>query len=307
MALPLVPVHPLVTQAPRADGLKVTLSAIGNGLTVDKQGRPLLPQPFVFQCPPLEQFQVTHAQNFGTYDTIDDDQFIRRGARSLDTWTFDTLVMYLGVDAVGHHAPSWVPYPTREPHSAQFYSPEWYRGQLKDLHDAGSPFLFEAAFHRSSMARRSFAVLTGFSEVHKHGEGDTIYFTGVAFSEWRDPGDASKKRGHTKLPAHVRFRITGGHYIAYEANTGHTVPTRKGGTTLADLARWFYGDGTRWRLIASANHLKGGDGNASIFSHWYPHRLAHGKPNVTMVVPQQPPKHSSPRTAPAKGKTKAKH
>ena len=292
------------------DGLKVTLSALGNGLTVNKQGRALLPKPFVFQCPPLEEFQIAHTQSFGTYDTIDDDQYSRHGSRQLDTWQFDTLAMYLGEDVQGHYAPQWVPYPTPEPTGNQYYPPEWYRQQLWDLHNAGAPFRFVAAFRLSTTIRRAYAVLTGFNEVYKHGEGDTIYFSSVAFSEWRDPGDATqpKKRGSTKLPAHVRFRFTAGRYVAYEINGGRNVPTRGGaGTTLSDLARYFYGDGTKWRLIAKANHLKGGDGKTQIFKHWYPHRLARGKPNVTMVIPKEPPKHSTARTAPAQGKVKAKH
>ena len=286
------------------DGLKVTLSGIGNGLTVNKLGRPLLPMPFVFQCPPLEQYQVTHAQNFGTYDTIDDDQFVRRGSRQLDTWQFDTLVMYLGVDADGNYGPTWVPHPTKEPGSTQYYAPEWYRDQLVDLHNAGSPFRFAAAFTRSTTIHRLYAVLTGFTEVYKHGEGDAIYLTSVTFSEWRDPGGATApERGHTKLPAHVKFQNTKGHYLAYDVNTGYVIARKHAGvfldTTLSDLARWYYGDGTKWRLIAKANHLKGGDGNAPIFTHWYPHRLARGKPNVTMTVPQKPKKPNSARTAPA--------
>ena len=231
-----------------ADGLKITLSKIGGGLTVNKQGRPLLTKPFVFQCPPLEEFQIAHSQNFGTYDTIDDDQFIRRGSRQLDTWQYDTLMMYLGANAQGHYGPSWVPYPTKEPGGTQYYSPEWYRGQLWDLHDAGAPFRFVAAFHQSTTIRRAYAVLTGFSEVYKHGEGDAIYLAGVTFSEWRDPGDATapKKRGSTKLPAHVKFQITGAVYLAYDANTGlliappHAKPsptTQYRDTRLSDLAQ----------------------------------------------------------------------
>lgn len=295
--MPLVPVHPLPQEAPRSDGLKITLSGIGNGLTVNAKGRPLLPHPFVFQCPPLEEFQISHVFNFGTYDTINNDQFNRRGSRQLDTWTFDTLALYMGRDIHGHSAPSFVPYPTHQPHTDhQFYPPEWYRGQLVDLLTAGSPFRMVMAFHKSTTIRRTFAVLTAFNEVYKHGEGDSIYFEGVAFSEWRDPGDATKQKGkHTKLPAHVRFRFTGGRYVAYEANTGHRIPTRGGkGTTLADLARWFYGDGTEWRHIAKANklgHIRSGSGNTPIFKHWYPHRLKHGKPNVVMKVPKPPPKH----------------
>jgi nucleoid-associated protein YgaU len=54
-----------------------------------------------------------------------------------------------------------------------------------------------------------------------------------------------------------------------------------------DLARHFYGDGSKWRHIASANHLKGGGGNTPIFKHWYPHRISRGKPNVTMTIPKK--------------------
>jgi hypothetical protein len=286
--MPLVPVHPKPRHPPHADGLKITLSGIGNGLTVNKQGRPLLQPPFVFQCPPLEQFEIVHSQNFGTYDTIDDDQFNRRGSRQLDTWVFDTLVMYLGEDDVGHHAPSWVPFPTPERAKGKaIHPPEWYRTQLVDLLNAGSPFRFVAAFSGSSLVRRTFAVLTGFSEVYKHGEGDAIYFAGVSFSEWRDPGNASKVK-LKKVPGQVRFRITGGQYMAYEANTKHSIPARgKQGSTLSDLARWYYGDASKWRLIAKANNLKGGSGTTPIFTHWYPHKLARGEPNVTMNIPQE--------------------
>jgi hypothetical protein len=292
-------------QESRSDGLKVTISAFGNGLTVNKQGRPLLPRPFVFQCPPLEQFTIAHQQNFGTYDTIDDDQYSRRGSRQLDTWSFDTLAMYLGVDAQGRYEPSWVPYPTRESHGLQYQAPEWYRKQLWDLHDAGSPFRFVAAFKRSTTIRRTYATLTAFNEDYKHGEGDVIYFSAVSFQEWRDPGDASqpKPRGSDKLPAHVRFRFTGGRYLAYDTETGRTIPARGGaGTTMNDLARFYYGNASDWRLIAKANHLRGGSGLTQIYKHWYPHRISRGKPNATMTIPKQPHKPSPARTAPAKAK-----
>ena len=303
--MPLVPRHPVVVVPPTSDGLKITLSAIGNGLTVNKKGRPLLPRPFVFQCPPLEEFQIAHTFNFGTYDTIDNDQFVRRGSRQLDTWSFDTLVMYLGRDIHGHHGPSWVPFPTHQPHTDhQFYRPEWYRGQLIDLLAAGSPFRFVAAFQKSTTIRRAYAVLTAFNEVYKHGEGDAIYLSGVSFTEWRDPGDATKKKGkHAKLPAHVFFRHTGGRYVAYEKNTRHRIPTRGGtGSTLSDLARWFYGDGTKWRQIARANHLKGGSGNTPILKHWRPHKLKHPE-RVVLIVPKESQQRSKP-TDPPKGPTK---
>jgi hypothetical protein len=276
-----------------ADGLKVTISAIGNGLTVNKRGRALLPHPFVFQCPPLEEFQIAHVFNMGTYDTIDDDQFLRRGSRQLDTWSFDTLAMYLGVGPHGHYQPDWVPYPTHERHSRQYHRPEWYKDQLVDLHNAGSPFVFKAAFKQSTTIRRAYAVLTGFNEVYKHGEGDAIYFSGVSFTEWRDPRGSKPTRGSLKLPAHVRFRLVGGQYIAYDARTNRTIPHAKPASSLADLARHYYGDASLWRHIAKANHLKGGASTTFIFKRWYPHRLSRGKPNVTMVIPKKPhqPQH----------------
>lgn len=271
-----------------ADGLKITISGIGNGLTVDKNGRPLLPVPFVFQCPPLEEFSIAHTFNMGTYDTIDDDQFLRRGSRQLDTWSFDTLSMYLGDDGYGHHRPGWVPYPTREPQGRQFQRPEWYKDHLVDLHNAGAPFRFVANFRNSTTIRRTYAVLTAFNEVYRHGEGDAIYFQGVSFQEWRDPkGVTVPSRGTVRLPAHARFRSVGGHYIAYDTASNRNIPHAKVASTLADLAHFYYGDPGKWRQIAKANHLKGGSSTSFIFSHWYPHRLTKGKPNVTMVIPKK--------------------
>lgn len=287
-----------------ADGLKVTISGIGSGLTVDKNGRKLLPVPFIFQCSPLEEFAIAHTFNMGTYDTIDNDQFLRRGSRQLDTWSFDTLAMYLGVVPQTHHvshhkgprkpvrhapnrthAPSWVPYPTREPQGLQFRRPEWYRDQLVALHNAGAPFRFVASFQDSTTIRRVYAVLTAFNEVYKHGEGDSIYFQSVTFSEWRDPRGGSPSRGTHRLPAHVKFRQVGSEYIAYDSVSNRNIPHAHPASTLADLARFYYGDPGKWRQIAHANHLTGGSSTSFIFHHWYPHRLSRGKPNVTMLIP----------------------
>lgn len=307
-----------------AEGLALTISALPNGLTVNKRGRPLLPEPFVFQCSPLEQFEIAHQFNMGTWDTIDDDQFLRRGSRQLDTWSFDTLAMYLGVVDHRHRdrpTPTWVPFPKREPNGHQYRRPEWYRDQLVELHNAGAPFRFIAHFPHSTTIRRAFAVLTGFSEVYKHGESDTIYFAGVSFTEWRDPGDATKVK--IKLPAHVHFRrgergtnlltgerviipvSTGGVFVAFDTVTNLHVPMHGAkGSTLADLARHYYGDHSKWRQIATANHLKGGSGSTPIFTHWFPHRFAHGKPNVTLTVPKLTQHEPTPRTPPANAKSR---
>src|SRR5436305_15032779 len=95
-----------------AEGMKITLSGLGGGLTVDAHGTPLLPQNFVFQCPPLEAFKIVRAFSMGNYDTIEDGQFTRRGGRQLMTWSIDSLVMDIGVTEDGsRQSPGWVPFP----------------------------------------------------------------------------------------------------------------------------------------------------------------------------------------------------
>lgn len=294
------------------DGLKITLAGIGGGLTVDKNGRALLPTPLVFQCPPLETYQITHAFNFGTYDTIDDDQYSRRGSRQLRTWQFDTLIMYMGVQMAptsfvqdprvmkptSQHfvglTPSWVPYPRKQPGAANQHQqrrPEWYVDQIRNIFVAGAPFKYTAAFKNSTVIHMTYATLTGFTEDYKHGEGDAIYLDAVSFMEWRDPRGKTPQ-GTAKLPAHVRFRKAppNNRYIAYDIKTNKNIKTKaaRTGTTFADLARHYYGNGTQWRHIMKANKCKGGSGNVPIFTHWYPKRLSRGKPNVTVTVPTKP-------------------
>jgi hypothetical protein len=287
-----------------ADGLKVILTGIGNGLTVDQNGRALLPQAFVFQCSPLEQYTLAHTFNFGTYDTVDDDQFARRGSRQLSTWQFDTMVMYLGATAHDkHYLPGWVPYPIKEPGGQQMQRPEWYVDQLRNLFVAGAPFRYVATFKGSTTIHRTYAVLTAFNEDYRHGEGDAIYLSAVSFMEWRDPRGTPPRHG-ARLPAHIRFRETGGRYLAYDVKTNRMVKTRSktNGTTFMDLARDFYGDAGDWRTIAKANKCHGGSGSLPIFKQWFPHRLARGKPNVTVVVPTSPSrKPAERRTAQKKG------
>lgn len=275
------------------DGLKITLSGMGGGMTTDKNGKPLLPVPFVFQCPPLEEYQIQRQFNFGTYDTVDDDQYSRRGSRQLASWQFDTLFMYLGLDDVGNYAPHWVPYPTREEGSSQYQRPEWYIERIRDLFVAGSPFRYVAAFKNSTTIHRAYAVLTAFTEVYKHGEGDAIYLSGASFMEWRDPRGKTQPMPNS-LPAKVRFRDprkqVNHRYVAFDIRTGRTITTKSKtrGTTFADLARFYYGNGGQWRVIAKANNCKGGNGDLPVFTRWFKNRLSKGVPTVTLSIPQKP-------------------
>jgi hypothetical protein len=284
------------------DGVKVTLSAIGGGLTVDKSGRALLPQAFVFQCGPLEQYTVAHTFNMGTYDTVDDDQFARRGSRQLDTWQFDTLAMYLGATKDGrHYLPGWVPYPTKEPGAQQYHRPEWYVDQLRALFDAGAPFLYVAAFKGSSTIHRTYALLTAFNEDYRHGEGDAIYLSAVSFMQWRDPrGTGSPQQRHSRVPARVHFRknnlVKNGPMLAWDDKVGQVGskdPHRA--TTLCDLARFYYHDPGEWRTIAKANNFTGGSGNISIYDRWSP-KASRSQPLGWFVnVPKEPEKKPAER------------
>lgn len=292
------------------EGLQIALSAMPANLTVARNGRKLLQDPFVFQIPPLEEYQTARAYNHAMYDTINNGQFIRLGSRQSDTWSFDTLVMYLGVDRNGLSTPRWVPFPTAEKTGHQKRPPEWYVGQLTELLDSGAPFRYVAAFRNSTTVRRAWAVLTGFTEVHKFGEGDAIYLSGVGFAEWRDPGAATQPapRGSHKLPASVAFRqiktsLGKRIWVAFEfqgwqrgsskhgkqiKGWGRQVPNRgERDSTLNDLARYFYGDASKWRWIALANNLRGGTGDSPIKNHWFPRR--HKNYPLTLVIPKAKP------------------
>jgi hypothetical protein len=261
-----------------AGGMKVTLSALANGLTKTPAGRKLLTEPFVFQVPPLEDFKITHAFNAGLYDTIANGQFSRWGSRQLDLWTFDTLVMYLSGSAL----PSWAMYGVANPVNAGKYSPMWYRQQLWDLLNAGCPMGFNAFMPGDEgSARLASATLTTFSEEWKAGEVDCIYLTGVTFQEWRDPtvtetGASAPKPSPTPKPKPSPTSVglpssgklnSAGVFVSAQGKTIPPQPAPTGGaglapgggpkpTTLADLAKAYYQDPTLWVAIADANGWK---------------------------------------------------
>lgn len=249
----------------------ITLTAMP-GLTVDVHGRALLEVPFVFQCPPLDSHRVQHAFTFGNYDTIEDGQFTRRGSRQLDTWQFDTLAMYLGnadptTEDSNSQKPSWVPFPTMD--GPNYQPPQWYVDQLKLVHDAGAPFRYRAAFLNApeGTVHRTPAILTGFAENHRGGEGDAIYMEAVTFSEWRNPSVTSNGapvRSPKQLPSSVTLRrndlgTTTGAYTS----AGQRVPA-SGNVTLGALAKYFYGDPSIWRVIATANGIKSPTANSAL-------------------------------------------
>jgi hypothetical protein len=269
------------------EGLKITLTDIP-GLSVDQYNRAIFGSPFVFQCGPMEQYTITRTFNMGSYDTVDDDQYSRRGSRQLNTWQFDTLFMYIGWDETNTLLPTWVPYPDEWHKEA-----EWYRTVLRNCFAVGAPFAYSASYS-DSLIHSTYATLMAFNEDYKFGEEDAIYFSGVSFQEWRDPRGSQQAAAslNAKLPAQVKFKIDPKVYrsIAYDVQTGTNVKTASTtkGTTFADLARAYYGDGSLWRTIANANGCKGGGGDSPIITTWYPVAKTGGKPTATIKVPNKP-------------------
>jgi hypothetical protein len=297
------------------EGLKITLSGAGHGLSRDKHNRELFPHPFVFQCGPMETYTIAHTFNFGTYDTIDNDQFSRRGSRQLTTWQFDTLAMYLGTDQQGRYAPHWVPFPRKEKGGVQYHRPEWYRAQLRHIFKAGEPFKYTAS-EGNLVIHSLYATLTAFNEEYRAGEGDAIYLTGVSFQEWRDPRGQphmhKPKHHNPHLPAHIRFKWhpAKSRWLAYDLRTGKEIKVRSSavghGTTFADLARHYYHDGAQWRHIAQANHCHGKGGDMPIVKGWFNKRMSHGRPTLTLKIPTKPEHHQHKPAHQAKHQTKHK-
>jgi hypothetical protein len=114
------------------------------------------------------------------------------------------------------------------------------------------------------------AVLLGFSQTHKHGEGDAIYLEGVSFSEWRDPTASQRGlgKGHGQpadSPPTTVLLMRDGVCVN---KRGHKIPRQPPGqtkkTTLAELSKFYYHTPEHWRKIANANNLHGGAANTEL-------------------------------------------
>jgi hypothetical protein len=137
------------------------------------------------------------------------------------------------------------------------------------------------------------AVLLGFTEGHKAGEGDAIYLEGVSFSEWRDPSESqrglgadSKHHGRASDAPPTSVTLMPGGWCV--TSSGNVIPQGYGLTrgtpgwwnhdpfgvppssttgpyaTLALLSRYFYHTPQFWRELADDNKLSGGGANTPL-------------------------------------------
>lgn len=223
---------------PRGRGLRVKLSKIE-----DISGsRRVLRTPYVFQCPPLEQFTYTYGREHTPYITITKKQYLQRGARQLITCTFRTLTVEWGSFVVEHD-----------------YDLEGLRDDLLEIADEGWPFRLLATHQYGATPILSMdAVLTGVQVTENAGETDARYFD-LSFIEWEDPDvqrDSNKKRkGGRRWPRTVTLEKNGDYSGLPGAGREDVVSTYGADLTFDLIAILLYGDPSLARHVAKANGI----------------------------------------------------
>lgn len=238
-------------------GLRVHLSSVP-GIT---EGG-LLTTPFVFQCPPMDEFSVDYSFSHADYDTATAGQFSRPGGLQLRTTSFDTLFVDFASFAI----------------TEDFPPIEDMTADLIELCETGSPFLLTVAHQLppggfsnwgltlAGPELQMYATLRTVRVTERAGEGDARY-SNVSFVEYRDPVVATFRLGK-------QVKRPGGKTFPRGVTMG---PDGKGVTdkgfllqdvlTLSSLARSFYGkaEGAKW--IAAANGLTDWGSNTPLIQH----------------------------------------
>lgn len=222
---------------PEGGGLHIRLSRITN---LTEKG--LLPHPFFFQCPPLEAFTRSFQFSHSDYDSLRSGQFSRPGSMQLRSWTFNTLFVDYGAPFTLYEK-----LPPNYENDGQFQTnPPGLLGmtdQLESLLESGTPFyLYVANLTARSRAEfkqgKMMATLRTLEVEERAGETDARY-ANVNFVEFRRPSIITQRKGKgAKLPVSVLVR---------------TLPAKR--DTLYELAKFYYGSASKWRLIHKANSL----------------------------------------------------
>lgn len=235
-------------------GLRIKLREIPGVTDPD-----VLSEPYYFQCPPQDEFQIQNAYSHQDYDTAANGQFSRRGGRQLRQVTFTTLVAEAG------EAGPWTVLQDHDAIDAIAHS-----NDLVDIMEAGTPFRMIATHkfgHQFDLAMD--ATLRNVNIAERSGEVNTRYVD-VTFVEYRDPVvtvtplGKSTRKGGVKLPFTVRMFANGTFSWPSAGGTKPVAPL-----TLYKIAKAAYGtpdlttskdrqngveDGAR--LIALANGIR---------------------------------------------------
>ena len=183
---------------------------------------------FAFQCPPMNQFGEDGSVNFDDYDTVGKEQHSQGLSRALRTVAFDTIFCDYEPEFALAHDGSGV-YPAQR--------------ALKDLcaiRDARSPFHLVA--HQSNY-QSDFEVdyAATLRSVSWNMQEPDAYYVSVSFTEFSTPDIQefiAGSRHHPHLPASLPVA---------------RIPSNR--NTLAKIAKFYYGDPSKWRVVAAANGM----------------------------------------------------
>lgn len=189
---------------------------------------------FVFQCPPLDEFQENHNFNHSDYDTAFAGQRSRPGGRQLIEIQFNTLWLD---DGSKNHAPGWAVV-------KQAMDPLEAKQRLIRLGRSMRPFWVMAhqmpMWHRYDL--RLQMTMRSLSSLEKHGEEDSRYFS-ISLKEFRDSSVQSRSNGKAGPIDRVG---PGGTTLSVAFLTGDE-------ETLYEIATKYYGSSGMWKSIKSAN------------------------------------------------------
>lgn len=248
-------------------GLQVRLIPIP-GVT----DRKFMPRAYEFQCPPLEKFTVDYGSIWTDYDTINGPRS-RSVNDALTVITFDTLTV--GLRDIGHGYSWTIVDPAPISFTKQFkhqgvdtQNAQTRSQQLRDILKSktafqivvGNPDLWTRPDLNMAVTLRTLSV------EERAGEEDARYMN-VSFTEYVDPS----------LPALPK----------HDLGTGRSLPTTLPIKTLPGnvltmhaLARYYYGDPTRWKPIAAANPFLKKIGPSANIKHAF--RKSHTHRSVTV-------------------------
>ena len=184
---------------------------------------------FHFQCPPLNQFAESGDFNFQDYDTVDAGQHSQRVGRQLRTIAMDTIFV------------DWDPNWALAGDDSGTYPAQRAVKVLCKIRNAGVPFhltVFRAA--EDDFEVDYAATLRNVTWTIQSGENDA-YYVAVTFTEFSTPDIIEYlAKSHPKLP--VTLVVAN---LSADRNTEHK------------LARFYYGDPTKARVIAVFNKITG--------------------------------------------------
>lgn len=224
---PVLPKLPTPHAEPRGFGTLVRLEVIP-GLTRQDSKKFL---PFTFQAPPIDTLSINRSYPQTVWDGLDKKQQSAPGVTQLKIVSFRTIFTDYQWVWTLLHGDGYNPNPLE---------------MIDRLEKLGERAVYFRLLIRNPKYRATYdvnmaAALTNFNTEEVGGEIDARYAT-VEFTQKRHNSIETKREGggtkNLKLPATVQC---------------NQLPASR--NTLYELAQFYYGASSKWRLIAQANGL----------------------------------------------------